>query len=185
MQPEPTVPCLLHVAPCKGRVSVLCSFTLSTGILRCVLPEPSPGKGNPAPWGFLERFSSPLITFVLSQLQAPAPFLISCPASYYKQRSLQVAPCSSSLFFSIRLGHNCHSFPLITPPWLKVQRMAFVWQIKGRQGFEGTHCCYGDSPNIMWLALLVSVKAKASVISSRDVRREVLSYGQNIWPSTV
>lgn len=117
--------------------------------------------------------------------KVPAPFLISCPASYYKQRSLQVAPCSSSLFFPIRLGHNCHSFPLITPPWLKVQRMAFVWQIKGRQGFEGTHCCYGDSPNIMWLALLVSVKAKASVISSRDVRREVLSYGQNIWPSTV
>lgn len=54
--------------------------------------------------------------------------------------------------------------------------MAFVWQIKGRQSFEGTHCCYGDSPNIMWLALLVSVKAKASAISSRDnqERRTVL-----------
>lgn len=78
MQPEPTVPCLFHVAPCKGRVSVLCSFTLSTGILRCVLPEPSPGKGNPAPRGFPERFSSPLITFVLPQLQAASSSLQLC-----------------------------------------------------------------------------------------------------------
>lgn len=50
--------------------------------------------------------------------------------------------------------------------------MAFVWQIKGRQSFEGTHCCYGDSSKIMWLALLVLVKAKASVISSRHIRRQ-------------
>jgi len=100
--------------------------------------------------------------------KAPAPFLISCPASYYKQCSLWVAPCSYSVFFPVLLDHNCHSLPLITPPWLKVQRMAFVWQIKGRQSSEGMHCCYADSTNIMWLALLVSVKAKASVISTRD-----------------
>lgn len=40
-------------------------------------------------------------------------------------------------------------------------------QIKGRQSFEGMHCCYGDSPNTVVLALLFPVKAKTSVISSR------------------